>query len=70
LPVALSCICKKATKPFSKDEKKLPLNWKLPRSESHQKCMGLDEVQLRETSCTNVKEQKSKIVKLWATRMS
>ncbi len=32
--------------------------------------MGLDEVQLRETSCINMKEQKSKIVKLWVTRMS
>ncbi len=32
--------------------------------------MGLDEVQLRETSCTNMKEQKNKIVKLWVTRMS
>jgi hypothetical protein len=32
--------------------------------------MGLDEVQHRETSCTNMKEQKSKIVKLWVTRMS
>jgi hypothetical protein len=31
--------------------------------------MGLDEVQLRETSCTNMKEQKSKIVKLWVTRI-
>jgi hypothetical protein len=32
--------------------------------------MGLDEVQLRETSCTEIKEQKSKIVKLLVTRMS
>jgi hypothetical protein len=32
--------------------------------------MGLDEVQLRETTCTNMKEQKNKIVKLWVTRMS
>jgi hypothetical protein len=32
--------------------------------------MGLEEVQLRETSCINMKEQKNKIVKLWVTRMS
>jgi hypothetical protein len=32
--------------------------------------MGLDEVQHRKTSCTNMKKQKSKTVKLWVTRMS
>jgi hypothetical protein len=67
LQVALSCVCKKATKPFSRDEKWMPLNCKLHRSESDKKCMGLNEVQHRETSCTNMKEQKSKIVKLWVT---
>ncbi len=46
------------------------MNWQLPRSKSHQKGMGLDEVELRETSCTDIKEQKRKIVKLLVTRMS
>ncbi len=39
------------------------MNWQLPRSKSCQK-------ELRETPCTNIKEQKSKIVKLLVTRMS
>jgi hypothetical protein len=70
LPVALSCVCKGNQTLLEGCKKGLPLNWQLPRSKSHQKGMGLDEVQLRETFCTDMKEQKSKIVKLLVTRMS
>jgi hypothetical protein len=64
----VSAVYAKGTKPFSRDEKGTAIELATPQNLNLVKKVLAWE--LRETSCTTRKEQKSKIVKLWGTRMS